>query len=64
MTDDRLAADTDLLEARTVDEARLQMCAELHRALYGNVWARPESASTVWVDMLNRIDRAARAFHR
>jgi hypothetical protein len=54
----------EYIEPTTIDEARLQMCAELHRALYGDVWARPQSARDVWVDMLERIDRASRALRR
>lgn len=52
------------IEPRTVEEACLQMCAQLHRALYGDVWARPQSPADVWAEMLDRIERAARALHR
>lgn len=65
MADD-LPFDSDLLytEPRTIDEARLVLVAQLHHALYGDVWARPESPEAVWWDMLNRIERAARALRR
>lgn len=56
--------DAEYIEPAGIDEARLQMCAELHRALYGDVWARPEAPEYVWRDMLDRIERASRAFRR
>jgi hypothetical protein len=59
-----LSPHADFIEPRTIDEARLQMVAQLHRALYGDVWARPESPAVVWQTMLDRIERAARALGR
>jgi len=56
--------DAEYIEPQTISDARFQMCAQLHRALYGDVWARPESPSDVWADMLARIERAARALRR
>lgn len=57
--------DTDLLaEARTIDEARLQMVVELHRAMYGDSWARPEPPAVVWRELLDRVAAARRAFQR
>jgi len=52
------------IEPQSIDEARLQMCAQLHHAMYGGVWARPESPAVMWAEMLDRIDRAARQFRR
>jgi hypothetical protein len=52
------------IDPQTIDEARFKLCAELHRALYGDVWARPESPAEVWAEMLDRIERAARALRR
>jgi cytochrome c-type biogenesis protein CcmH/NrfG len=45
------------IDPQTVDEARLQMVAELHRAVFGRVWARPESPAEVWRDLLDRVTR-------
>jgi len=59
-----LSPHDDAIEPRTIDEARLVMCAQLHRALYGDVWARPQSPAAVWEEMLDRIERARRQFHR
>jgi len=59
-----LTPHADTIKPRTIDEARLQMCAQLHRALYGDVWARPQPPAVVWAEMLDRIDRAARALQR
>jgi hypothetical protein len=53
-----------LIEPRTIDEARQQMVAELHHAMFGDVWARPESPAAVWHDLLNRVERARRQFRR
>ena len=39
----------------TIDEARLQLVADLHRAVYGVVWARPESPAEVWRDLLTHV---------
>jgi hypothetical protein len=57
-------SDALVIEPQTIDEARLQMCAQLHHALYGDVWARPQSPADVWIEMLDRIERAARALRR
>jgi hypothetical protein len=54
----------DLTEARTIDEARLQMVRDLHRAVYGDVWARPEPPSVVWAELLDRVRIASKAFRR
>lgn len=50
-----------MVEPTTIDEARLQMVAELHRALYGDVWARPDPPEYVWHQMLDGIERVAAA---
>lgn len=47
--------DDELLEATTIDEARLQMCKQLHRAIYGDVWARPETPVAVWQRLLGVV---------
>lgn len=57
-------SELELMEPQTINEARLQMCAQLHRALYGDVWARPQTPESVWFEMLDRIARAARALQR
>lgn len=51
-------------EPQSIDEARHQMVADLHRAVYGDVWARPEPPSVVWVELLRRVEAASRAFRR
>ncbi len=51
-------------EPRTIDEARQQMVADLHRAVYGDSWARPQSAAQVWAELLERVSMARRQFHR
>jgi hypothetical protein len=56
--------DDEAIEPTTIDQARLQMCAQLHRAMFGGVWARPESGAAVWAEMLDRIERARRQFQR
>jgi hypothetical protein len=56
--------DIELIEPLTIDEARLQMIHALHRAMFGDTWARPESPGAVWADLLNRIARARAQFHR
>jgi hypothetical protein len=56
--------DAPYIEPTTIDEARLQMVAQLHRALYGDTWARPMSPEQVWHEMLDRIEHAARALGR
>lgn len=58
----RMWRDAPFIDPRTIDEARLQMVAELHRAMFGDVWARPESPSVVWAELLDRVERAAGAF--
>jgi hypothetical protein len=52
----------DLIQPSTIDEARLQMVRDLHRAVHGDVWARPESPAEVWADLLARVSAASRAF--
>lgn len=49
---------------RAVDRARLEMVQALHSALFGETFARPQSPSAVWAEMLDRIDRARRQFQR
>lgn len=44
-----------LIEPRSIDEARLQMVHELHRAVFGRTWARADSRSEVWVSLLARV---------
>lgn len=49
------------------DSARLEMVHELHTAMYGSSWARPESPKQVWEMLLGRVadafvdERALRA---
>jgi hypothetical protein len=50
--------------AQTIDEARLLMVADLHRAVYGDTWARPESPAVVWRELLDRVTAARKAFER
>ena len=38
-----------------VDAARLEMVHDLHRAIYGDSWARPESPARVWVDLIEKV---------
>ena len=47
---------------QTIDEARHQMVTDLHRAIYGDVWARPEPPAVVWAELLARVSTAARCF--
>jgi hypothetical protein len=60
----QLDSSTRYIEPRTIDEARLQMVAMLHEAMWGDVWARPEPPETVWADLLERVRTASQAFHR
>jgi hypothetical protein len=53
-----------LAEPRTIDEARQQMVAALHRALYGDSWARPEPPSVVWAELIEAVTVASRQFRR
>jgi len=52
------------IDPQTIDEARLSMVAQLHDAMFGDVWARPESPETVWLDLLERVRTIAQAVHR
>jgi hypothetical protein len=52
-----------LAEPTTIDEARLQMVHDLHTALYGSTWARPNSPAEVWDDLLLRVRRLAHFAH-
>ena len=45
-----------------VDEARMEMVTELHRAMYGETWAQPWSPEEVWHRLLDRIATAGRCF--
>ena len=47
-----------------VDQARVEMVEALHRAVYGETWARPLSPEQVWAELLDRVDRARRQFQR
>ena len=49
---------------RAVDRTRLEMVHALHRALFGEMFARPQSPADVWAEMLERIERARRQFLR
>ena len=39
----------------TIDAARLQMVTDLHIAVHGDTWARPEPASDVWRLLLDIV---------
>jgi hypothetical protein len=54
----------DVATPRTIDEARLQMVHDLHRAVYGDTWARPEPPAVVWAELLDRVRIASGAFRR
>lgn len=56
-------ADIDMAVASTIDEARLQMVRALHVAVYGDVWARPQSPKDVWDELLEivRLSSAGKA---
>lgn len=45
----------DLIVPRTIDEARLQMVRQLHHAVFGDTWARPESPAEVWQMLLAKV---------
>jgi hypothetical protein len=47
-----------------VNEARMEMVTELHRAMYGDTWAQPRSPQEVWERLLDRIATAGRCFRR
>lgn len=47
-----------------VDEARMEMVTDLHRAVYGDTWARPQSPDQVWHELLDRVATAGRCFRR
>lgn len=53
-----------MAEPRTIDEARQQMVADLHLALYGATWARPEPPAEVWRELLDKVTAARRSFFR
>lgn len=40
----------------SIDEARIQMVHDLHRAVHGDTWARPESPSEVWRELLCHVE--------
>lgn len=52
------------IEPQTIDEARLGMVTQLHEALYGDSWPRPESPEAVWRELLEQVERARSAFAR
>lgn len=47
-----------------VDEARMEMVTELHRAVYGDTWARPQPPSVVWAELIEAVSMASRQFRR
>lgn len=44
-----------------IDEARIEMVHDLHRAVFGATWARPESPAVVWNDLLHKVRRRSYA---
>jgi hypothetical protein len=52
---------SDVIEPRSIDEARLQMVHDLHRAVLGATWARPEPPADVWRMLLDRVERVRKA---
>jgi len=47
-----------------VNEARMEMVTDLHRAVYGDTWARPESPSAVWAELIDAVTYASKQFRR
>lgn len=45
------------IEARTIDEARMLMVHELHTAVFGTSWARPQSPDEVWMALLDLVEQ-------
>lgn len=45
----------DLIDPQTPGQARLQMVHALHRAVYGDSWARPESPAEIWQELLGTV---------
>jgi hypothetical protein len=48
-------------EEAGANRARLDMVHQLHAAIYGNSWARPESPKEVWDALLREVARLAHA---
>lgn len=48
-------------KVRVLREAQLEMVHDLHRAVYGDSWARPESAATVWAELLAKVAKLREA---
>jgi hypothetical protein len=43
------------LHEMTTDEVRLEMVHQLHTAVYGSTWPRPQSPKEVWQMLLDRV---------
>lgn len=35
--------------------SQIELCQELHEAVYGEMWARPESPESVWQELLAKV---------
>jgi hypothetical protein len=49
--------DMEAMAPSSIDEARLLMVHELHEAVFGSTWARPESPAEVWRMLLETVER-------
>lgn len=47
------------LEAAAANRARLDMVHDLHAALYGSSWARPQAPQDVWEALLEEVRHQA-----